>query len=390
MKRIIAQVGTFIKETDKFLLALCFLLSGFGILMVQSATRHSFADAAISRDALVMTLAVSIGIVIALLISIVEYTFIVRLWPLIGAVCVVLMILTFIFGVGPESRSDARTWLDLGTVGGVNLYFQPSELVKIGFIITFAAHLDAVKEHLNEIKTLALLVLHGAVPVLLVYISGDMGSSLIFMLIFVVMLFTAGLSMRWFLAGAVAVAVAVPVAWRFVLSGIQKDRILALIHPEDYEDIIYQQQQGLRAIGTGGFLGKGLFNGWYTQNGYVPEQQNDMIFSAVGEEFGFVGCVLVLAVFTVLIVHIARTGRRFRDGTVDLLCSGVAAMIASQVIVNVGMVLQLLPVIGITLPFMSAGGSSNLCIYIAVGLVLSLRRSTDERDVEKVRIRAAS
>ncbi len=385
MKRIISQINSFIKETDKILLFLCSLISALGILLVSSATSSGGAE--FSRDAKVMMIAVIAGVVMALIISVIDYNFIVRLWPIIAGVCLLLMLLLFIpgVGVGPPSRPDVKTWIKLGDLG---IYFQPSELVKIGFIITFSVHLDNVRDNLESLKTLILLCVHAAIPAFLVLITGDMGSALIFIFIFIIMMFIAGVKMRYFAVGALLVAAATPFIWNFVFSSIQKDRIYALFKPDEYPDIIYQQQQGLNAILNGGIFGQGLFKGRYSD--IVPEIENDMIFSLIGEELGLVGCILTLIMFVLIVIKIMKIGTDSKDNTVLLLCTGVAAMIASQVIVNIGMCLQLLPVIGITLPFLSAGGSSNLCIYIAIGLVLSLRRHTLEREITNFRIKNIS
>lgn len=385
MLKIISHIKSFIKKTDKILLFLCLLMSALGIVMVSSATRAD--DAFLSRDAKVMLIAVAAGIAIAFIISIIDYNFIVRLWPVIGGTCLILMLLLFAFGVGPSSRSDVKTWLVLGNTG---LYFQPSELVKIGFIITFSVHADAVGENINSIKHLLLLCLHAAVPIVLVALSGDMGSALIFIVIFVVMLFSAGLYLRYFAIGAAAVAALIPLAWKYVLTSIQKDRIYALIRPEEYPDIIYQQEQGLAAIKNGGFFGTGLFSGYYTHTSGIPESENDMIFTVIGEELGAIGCIAVIALYIVIIIKILKTAKSTKDGTVLLICSGTAAMIGGQVIINIGMCLELLPVVGITLPFLSAGGSSNLCIYIAIGLIMSIRRYTLETNIVDFRFKNIS
>ncbi len=360
---------SFIKETDKILLILCVILSAAGILFVQTAAARGEALPP-TRDAIVMAAAVALGVVAALGISALNPGLFLRLWPLVAAVSVGLMIVTLLFGVGPASRSDAKTWLSLG--GG--LYFQPSELVKIGFIITFSAHIERVKDNLNKIRYIIPLVIHGAIPAGLVVISGDMGSALIFLMIFACMLFAAGLWLRWLAAGAGAVALATPLMWRFVMTDIQKDRINALLSPEDYPDIMYQQNQGLKTVWSGGMTGTGLFKGYYTNSKLVPEGENDMIFATIGEQAGLIGCFVILALFVLLVFRIVRIGAKAGERGPYLICSGIAAMIGSQVIVNVGMVLRLLPVIGITLPFLSAGGSSNLCIYLAVGLVLGCAR----------------
>lgn len=386
MSKIITHIKSFIKKTDKILLLMCIMMSALGITVVSSATQSS--EQTFTRAAKVMLIAVVVGIAGALIISVIDYNFIMRMWPLIGGVCILLMTLLFFIGVGPTSRPDAKTWLTLGSTG---LYFQPSELLKIGFIITFSVHIDMIRDNLNTVKNLFFLCIHAAVPVLLVAISGDMGSALIFLIIFVVMLFAAGVHLRYFLLGLAALGAVIPVAWKYVLKDLQKNRIYALFAPEEYPDIIYQQQQGLGAIRNGGFTGMGLFNGRYThQPGMLPEGENDMIFAVIGEELGLIGCIAVIALFALIVMRISKAAKNTKDGTVALVCSGVAAMIAGQVLVNIGMCLKLLPCIGITLPFLSSGGSSNLCIYIAVGLIMSLRRYTLETNVVDFKLKNIS
>ena len=381
MKAILKSVKNFIKETDKILLFLCAVTSFFGCVMVLSATLHTAAEGVrFTRDFKVMLIAVCAGLVGAVIISVIDYEFIIKMWPLVAIASVGLMLLLFVpgVGVGPPERPDAKTWISL--LGG-KIFFQPSEIVKIGFIITFGVHLEKVKNNINHILTLISLGIHALIPVALVIKSGDMGSALVFLIIAASMLFVAGLHWLYFVAGIILVIAALPLAWLFLLEGIQKSRFLALIYPELYPDVIYQQERGLAAIGGGGLTGQGLFKGNYTQLGIVPESQNDMIFSVVGEELGLVGCFIALLLLTLIIIRIARTGRHDKVGNTKVMCHGVAAMIAGQVIINIGMCLQLLPVIGITLPFFSAGGSSNLCLYIAIGLIMSFYRYNQQRDI---------
>lgn len=377
MNNIISTLKKAWRETDRILMLLCITASVFGCILVRSATEISRSENALmSRDLRTMVIAVIGGVIGALIISYIDYELITRLWPLIGGVCILLMVLTLFIGVGPSARSDVRSWLVLP--GGY--YFQPSELVKIGFIITFGVHLDIVKDRINDIKTVLLLCLHGAIPTVLVIRSGDMGSALIFLIIFAVMLYMGGISNKYITIGVLAVALAVPVAWKFVLGNIQKERILALIYPESYPDVIYQQDRSLTAIGSGGWFGTGLLKGEYTQNGVVPENENDMILSVAGEELGFVGCMFAILLLVFIIIKIVKTGNNSRDNSTSLMCYGLAGMLAGHVIVNVGMCLMLLPCVGITLPFYSAGGSSNLCLYVGIGLAMSIYRHNCEGD----------
>ena len=375
-----------VKKTDFILLLLCAAASAFGVLMVHSATIVDIeGGAAISRDTRAMLLAVLLGIVLAVGISFIDYQFITKLYPLIGLLSVLMMLALFIpgVGVGPAERPDVKTWI---SIPGSGLYFQPSELVKIGFVITFGMHLDAVSDRLREIRQLILLCVHGMIPVGLVILSGDLGSALVFMMIFVTMMFCAGVQLRYFAIGLAAVVAAAPGVWYFLFSNTQKERFLGLIYPELYEDIMYQQNYGLEAIRHGGLLGQGLFKGDYTQAGLVPESENDMIFTCIGEELGLVGCVLCLLLLLAISLRIIRTGTRSLISSTALMCYGMATMISFQVIVNIGMCLKILPVIGITLPFFSAGGSSNLCLYIGVGLILSIYRANKEGEIVSVRL----
>lgn len=381
MGKIIYWIKDFVKGTDKILLGLCMILSAIGTVMVYSATRVNLTEnQVISRDAKTMFLAVVMGICVSLVISYFDYEAVARLWPIIAIICLGLMLSLFVIGSSPEGRDDAISWIKLGS-----FYFQPSELLKIGFIITFSVHLENVGSEINKLKNVILLAIHAMIAVGLVVLTGDMGSALVFMFITIGMLFMAGLQLRYFLFGIGAVALLAPIAWFEVLSDFQKQRFMAIYAPKSlteatYNEVIFQQERGLNAVSSGGIFGTGLFNGTYTQNGLVPESENDMIFTVVGEELGFIGCIVVLGLLLAIAIKILVVGKKAISVTGKLICCAVAVMIITQVVVNVGMVLKLLPVVGITLPFMSAGGSSNLCIYIAIGMVLSVYRSSQFRE----------
>ena len=375
------------RETDKLFFALCIALSVFGIVMVASASHRTVESGALlSRDAIVMIGALVLGSVLALVISFIDYDLIYKLWPVIALGSVFLMLLLFTpLGVAPDARSDARSWLKIFGLGGYNLYLQPSEILKIGFIITFSYHLSKMRRDLSGFLNILLLCIHAAIPIGLVIVTGDMGSALIFAMMFLGMMFVSGVHWLYFPAGLLAVGAAAPIVWYRVFDNIQRNRILALFHPDDYPTEMYQQRQALSAMKNGGFFGTGYMQGDFTQSGSVPESQNDMIFSAVGEEFGFLGAFLLLALFVLLAIRIVRIGKRSNNFAACMLCYGVMFMIMSQVIVNIGMCLSLLPVIGITLPFISAGGSSVICLYLAVGLVLSVHRSSQGLHYENYR-----
>ena len=383
-----------LKETDFFLYLMCIFTSAFGALMVYSATRNDAIEDGIllSRDCLIMIIASGVGIALCFLISFLDYDSLVRLWPFIGGVCLLLILLLFPFGDGPSDRPNARCWLPILSFGDTKVNFQPSELAKIGFIITFTAHIEAVKDNINSIKNVLLLSLHALVPIGLIIITDDLGSAIVFALIFVGMMFVAGVKLRYF-AVAIGMGIAfVPLLWTKFLSTFHRQRILAIYYPEalseyDYKKIIYQQQRCVNAIGSGQFWGDGLFKGAYTQSPTgVPVNESDMVLSVVGEELGFIGCMGLLLILSLIIIRIAIIAKKSRNLTGALLCYGAVFMIGAQTIINIGMCLMLLPSIGITLPFMSAGGSSNLCIYFAIGIAMSVYRFNCDRPPTNFRL----
>lgn len=381
MNKFLYWFKDFLKGTDKFLVSLCVILSTFGIIMVFSATRRTLTeDAVIPRDVRAMAIAVILGLICAFIISLVDYDALARLWPLIAIVCLGLMGSLFFIGSAPDGRSDAISWIKLGS-----FYFQPSELLKIGFMITYAVHLDSVKHDVNKFKNVLFLGVHAMIAVALVILTGDLGSALVFMLMTLGMLFAAGLYLRYFVIGIGSVCLLAPILWFEFFSDFQKQRFMAIYAPNalteaTYSEVIFQQQQGINAIGSGKILGQGLFQGTYTQHGLVPESRNDMIFTVVGEELGLVGAIVLLLLLLVLIIKILVVGQKAVSYTGKIICTAVAVMIAAHIVINIGMCLMVLPVIGITLPFMSAGGSSNICIYFAIGMVMSIYRSSQTRD----------
>ena len=362
---------TFLKGTDFVTLLSALIASAYGLSLVYSATHSSLKDGKIiSSDVRSMIVSVLLGVIIAIIVSNIDYEIISKLWPIIAAGCAALMVYTFFFGVAPSARQDAKSWIDLKI-----FYFQPSELLKVGFIISFSYHLDLVRDKINKIKTIIPLVIHGAVPIGLVMMTGDAGSALIFLVMFIGMLFFARVNIGYFVAGICAIIVGFTVAWKVgIINGFQRQRIVALFYPNDFADVMYQQTNGKIALGSGGLLGQGYLKGSMTQSGAVPENQNDMILSVAGEELGFIGALFVVLILGFLVLRVLKTAMSARDNVGYLMCSGISVMLFAQMLVNIGMELSLLPCIGITLPLFSAGGSSSLCIYLALGIALSVYR----------------
>lgn len=365
------NIWSLIKGTDFLTMFTALAASIYGLTLVYSASYSSLSDGkVISSDVRSMLVSVIGGFIISVILSNIDYDVISKLWPIVAAGCVGLMIFTFFFGVAPPSRPDSKCWIDLKI-----FYFQPSELMKVGFIISFSYHLDLVRDKINKIKTIIPLVIHGAIPVGLVILTGDAGSALIFLIMFIGMLFFARVSIGYFVAGFCAIFVGFAVAWKTgIINGIQRQRIVALFYPEQYADAMYQQTNGKIAIGSGGLFGQGFLQGNMTQSGAVPVNESDMVLTVAGEEFGFVGAVGALLILFFLVLRVMKIGIKARDNVGYLMCCGIAVMLFAQILVNVGMELSLLPCIGITLPLFSAGGSSSLCIYLALGIEYSVYR----------------
>ncbi len=366
IKKITAAIFGYIKQTDKVLIALCLAASLFSLTLL-FAMDNSFNSG--KRDILVQGASLFIGLVGAFILSKIDYHTWVGLWKLYVPAVLAIMLLTFLIGYSPDPTVDDKAWL-LIQIGSFRMSFQPAEILKIAFIMTFSLHLSHVHEHVNELPTVLLLCVHGAIPTLLVVLQGDDGTALVFLCIFVIMMFAAGLSLRYFAIAASAAIAASPILWFFVLNEDQKKRILVLFNPgSDPLGIEYQQTLGRISIGSGQLWGIGLFSG---EHRHIPEIRNDMIFAFIGEALGFVGCIATLALIAFICVRILRDAQRAVDKMGFCLCVGVFAMIVSQTVINIGMCLGLLPVIGITLPFFSSGGSSVLSLYLGIGLVLSV------------------
>ena len=369
--------------TDWLTIGLCLLCSAFGLVLVHSVTypealaNERLMFGLIANPVFTTTGGIAAGLALAVAISFLDYELLLKFWYVLAGGCAVLMLLLVPFGVAvnPE-RPDARLWL---RVFGFEI--QPSEFLKMAFIVSFTWHLHRERERINRLKTIFMLGAHALVPFGLVVVTGDLGSALVFLCITAGMLFIAGLKLRWFAALFGMIGAAFPLVWIYFINSFQKARVYAVYFPKmleeaDLKDKLYQQQQAINAIGSGQIFGKGLFNGMVD----VPVQESDMIFSAAGESLGFIGCVAVLLCLTFVVVRMILVSSRTRNLRARLLCAGVAIMIGAQAIINIGVCLKLLPVIGITLPFFSAGGSSNLSLYLTIGLVLTVFRHQNEHE----------
>lgn len=355
-------------KTDRFLWISSLILSIYSLLLLFSVSKSSNFNYFKTHLA-----SIAVGYLGAFFITKIGYKSLSSRWYVLAAICLSLMLSTFFVGVSITGNSgvDARAWIKLPG----NVTFQPSEFAKIGFIITFSKHLDFLKnkEKLNDLKYVILICLHAAVPMALAHLQGDDGATVIFFFMFLIMCYVAGIKLRYFFALFLVMLISLPYLWNNVLADYQKQRLVCQLNLEaDPLGMGFQQLQGKISIGSGKIFGLGLFKGERVANGAVPIQHSDFIFSAIGEELGFIGCILAISLLLFLILRTMKISSLSSDLLGSIICFGFLGIIISQTIFNLGMCLSLLPVMGVTLPFFSAGGSSVACLYLGLGLVQSV------------------
>lgn len=354
---------------DKKLFLVTFLLSLCGILAVYSAslTYNSI------RYTFIQTFAAAIGTVLICIMSFIDYRQFAKKYRLVILLNAALLMFTFVFGEGVTSETNAN-WINLGFIK-----IQPSEFAKILFIYTFAVHLYYVRDRINKLFTALSLFLHAGIIIGLTFLQKDLGTLTVFLFIFVVMCFVANLNIWYFISGAAAIVLASPFIWS-KLNYYQQQRILVPFDPTVDplgHGIRHQTMRSMTAISYGGISGSGYASGEITQGDFFAKH-TDMIFSTVCEELGFMGGAFLLLLYAFLIIKIIHVAISCDNAMGCFICSGVAAMFIIQILENIGMCLGIMPVIGITLPFLSYGGSSAISTYIAIGLVVSVSTHKDK------------
>ena len=362
MNRYIQQVRQAIRKGDWILLLLCIITTAYGCLIIASATNYLDSY----RYIVMQIVGAVIGIILFALVSSVDVEFMMeqRLWLVLFNVFILFMLIPF-----GETIGGNRSWINFPFLP---FNIQVAEICKITYILIMASVMTAHKERVSSPESVFTMVFHlGLLFVLNVVLSKDMGVSLIFVFIFIVMAFTGGVSYLWFIAAITGIAVGFPILWP-MLSDYQRLRIEVLFNPgldPTGTGVLWQGTLSLRSLTGGGMTGQGLFNGHRTQNGVLTGQHTDFIFSAVGEELGYVGCLSILILLGLIIARCVWVGMKSQDYTRRLICFGAAAALTFQTIINVGMCTGVGPVIGLTLPFISYGATSIVSLYAMLGLV---------------------
>ncbi|MCX7843580.1 MAG: rod shape-determining protein RodA [Clostridia bacterium] len=354
---------SFTKKIDYILFIAVLVLSAMGIVILDSATK---AMASGSRMMTIQIVSLGIGLVLSLIVSSIDYKDFKVLGVVLYIVSVALLVLVLIIGTG-DKEWGSKSWIRLGSIG-----FQPSELAKISFIMVSSLFLEKISEG-EKNKNILKLIIYAVIPVLLVLKQPDTGTAIVFIFAFCAMIFVAGIPYKYIWITAATFLASLPLAWFFVLKDYQKSRIMVYLNPElDKANRGYQVYQSKMVIGSGQLYGKGLYSGIQTQNGSVPVRESDFIFTVIGEELGFIGAAIIVALVFFILLRCMYVARNSRDKYGAFLVVGVTSMLAFHFIENIGMCIGLLPVTGIPLPFISYGGSSMITNYIAIGMILSV------------------
>lgn len=349
-----------LRDLDWTILVVALILCGLGVLQIYSAT----LDTIFRNLWWKQLLALGLGFAGMLVISQTDYHSWLGRVPALYIAGIVLTVATLLFG---QSEFGAKAWL---RIGGVTI--QPSEFVKLVLILLVSRFLTEVKSDRLETSDLIRLGALTGVPTLLV-MKEDLGTALTFVPIVAGCVFVAGIRLKHFVVLAAAAAILLPASW-LVLKDHQKARLSSFLDPErDPRGQGYQVIQSKIAVGQGGVWGRGVTHGSQTQLGFLPVRHNDFIFAAFAEEHGFIGVVLALGLYLLLLLQVIQNAQMAPDRAGLYICMGVGSLLLFHLLVNVGMVVGRMPVTGIPLPLMSSGGSSLLSVFMMLGLVQSVR-----------------
>ena len=366
MKAVLRGIKNFCREADMVLLTLCLAASIFGLVLISSAAATS---AFTSRYLLVQGVGIVLGVVLFVTISLLDLDDLASFWKWILVFNILFCISTYFIGV---ERGGNKSWIE---IPGIGITVQPAEIVKIPFILLMAKQMYELRDRINHPLSVAMILGHiGLMFAIILFAADDMGVALIYIFIFLGMFFSCGVSLWWILGGIVAIGALTPFLWQH-LPEYQKMRVLVVLDDSiDPLGIGYNTRRSKIALGSGQAFGQGLYSGTQTQRGLLPSKHTDFIYSVAGEELGFIGCMAIILILAAIILRCLWVATRAKNGMGSLVCVGVASMMIFQVFENIGMCVGIMPVVGITLPFFSYGGSSVMATFMAMGLVSSVRR----------------
>ncbi|MBP3413416.1 MAG: FtsW/RodA/SpoVE family cell cycle protein [Oscillospiraceae bacterium] len=366
MKRFRNLLWNVFHKGDMVLLTLCVIVSVFGIVMIYAVMGEEG-----SRNMTVQIGTVIGGIVLYLAFTAFDIEILAGQRTLLFLFNVGFIGLLLIWGV--EGDSGNRSWLQIPFLP---FNIQPAEVCKITYTIILAKTMSVNQTRISSPRTVMTLVLHALfIAAFNLIISRDMGVTLIYLFIFLAVTYIGGVKIYWFGLGFLITALLAPVLWEYGFAGYQKNRIMALfddsIDPTGW-GVLWHTTMNLKTLRTGGLTGLGLFNGRYSDSS-LPARHTDSIFCGVGEQLGLLGCLVLLLLLLAIVARILYIGMKTPDYMNHLICIGMASMLLFQILINVGVCLGLVPVIGLTLPFVSYGGSSMLTSFVAMGIVSGIK-----------------
>lgn len=362
----------FLKKFDFTLFFTVLILSLYGILVISSATKSLGLDSGNLASIKTQSVSTVLGIGIIIILLNINYEVWGKLYIPIYVICNILLVSVFFFGTGEEDWG-AKSWIRIGSSFG----FQPAEVAKIAVIICVAKFIEKNQSKINELYTLGKILLFAFIPIALILKQPDFGTAMVYVFFVGMMIFVAGLDLKYILYAGIAGILSLPFIW-LSLDQFQKDRIINFGDPSrDAMGTGYQALQSQIAIGSGKLFGKGLYNGSQTQFGFLPEKQTDFIFAVVGEELGLIGGLILLLLYFFMLYRLIDIARKSRDTFGKLIVTGIFSMMFIHIFENIGMTMGLTPITGIPLPFMSYGGTFQLTNMIAIGLALSVSLKRD-------------
>lgn len=370
LKKIRPYIRKYFERADVFLLVVCLISSILGTVMISSAVS---AYTSPGRYIFIQIFSIFLGVAAFVLFTVIDSDILGENWQWLCVINVGLLILLVFFG--QDDGTGNKAWIRFAGIG-----IQPSEVIKVLYIIISAYQMTFIKEHgdINSFRSVVMMAGHFIVVFgLIVFVSADLGSASILLFIFLVMLFMLGVKLYWFGIAGAAVAAVIPLLWSFFLKPYQQQRLLApydkTIDPEGY-GITWQTSQSRLALASGRLTGIFAEHGLRTQESTAfTGKHTDFIFSVFGEEFGMIGCLVVILLLAIIVIHCVKVGLRATRTFDMLICFGVAASFCFQSFINIGMCIGITPVIGITLPFFSYGGSSMVTSFAAAGLISGIK-----------------
>lgn len=368
----------YFQNIDYWLLGAVTILSIIGIVAISSATRVNLGES--YSFVIKQSVFFLFGLLLMIIATNVDYQEITKFHMIIYIANLVMLILVLLFGT---NVNGAVRWISIGGENGVSI--QPSEFAKLIMIYCTATILKECKQKINQIPFLIGIVTYVAIPIILIQMQPALSASLVLVAILLIQLFVAGIS--YVIIRNVALVVLPTVA--FVLWDVSREtpilldqilrthqfnRILSYIDPSRDPSLYYQTEKSISAIGSGEVFGQGLFNGTLNQLSYLPEPHNDFIFSVIGEEFGFIGCIIVIGLLLFIVFRCIVVATTTRDMVSQLIASGIGGMFAFQTFINIGVTVGVVPNTGMSLPFVGYGGSALWTNMVAIGLILNIRR----------------